>query len=122
MGQDDDHIGQETEDPSRTLDAVQPMYGLGSHIEGYKLLSVLGEGGMGVQKREFIHRSASQSRGGSRLRLMISGERVLWRPIRGFCRSRPVASSCRCGVSAAFAPRLSYNASVRCPCHRSLSE
>jgi WD40 repeat protein/serine/threonine protein kinase len=48
MGQNDDHIGQEDEDPSRTLDAVKPLYNLGSHIGGYKLLSVLGEGGFGV--------------------------------------------------------------------------
>jgi WD40 repeat protein/serine/threonine protein kinase len=48
MGQDDDHIGQEDEDPSRTLDAGKPLYELGSHIGGYKLLSVLGEGGFGM--------------------------------------------------------------------------
>jgi WD40 repeat protein/serine/threonine protein kinase len=48
MGQNDDHIGQEDEDPFRTLDAGQPLYGLGSRIGGYKLLSILGEGGFGV--------------------------------------------------------------------------
>ena len=48
MGQNDDHIGQEDEDPSRTLDAVKPLYELGNHIGGYKLLSVLGEGGFGM--------------------------------------------------------------------------
>ena len=63
MGQNDDHIGQEAEDPSRTLDAGKPLYVIGSRIGGYKLVSVLGEGGMGVQKREFVHRSANQSRG-----------------------------------------------------------
>jgi len=48
MGQNDDHIGQEDEDPSRTLDAVKPLYELGSRIGCYKLLSVLGEGGFGM--------------------------------------------------------------------------
>ena len=48
MSQDDDHIGQETEDPSRTLDAGRPMYELGSSIGRYKLLSILGEGGCGI--------------------------------------------------------------------------
>ena len=48
MSQNDDHIGQEDEDPSRTLDAVKPMYELGSRIGRYKLLSVLGEGGFGM--------------------------------------------------------------------------
>jgi serine/threonine protein kinase/formylglycine-generating enzyme required for sulfatase activity/dienelactone hydrolase len=48
MGQDDDHIGQEDEDPSRTLDAGKPMYEVGSSIGCYKLLSVLGEGGFGI--------------------------------------------------------------------------
>jgi WD40 repeat protein/serine/threonine protein kinase len=48
MGQNDDHIRGEDEDPSRTLDAVKPLYELGSHIGGYKLLSILGEGGFGV--------------------------------------------------------------------------
>jgi serine/threonine protein kinase len=48
MGQKDDHIGQEDEDPSRTLDADKPLYELGSRIGRYKLLSVLGEGGFGM--------------------------------------------------------------------------
>ena len=48
MGQNDDHIRQDDEDPSRTLDAVKPLYELGSRIGGYKLLSVLGEGGFGM--------------------------------------------------------------------------
>jgi serine/threonine protein kinase/TolB-like protein/Flp pilus assembly protein TadD len=48
MGQNEDHIGQENEDPSRTLDAGKPLYELGSRIGGYKLLSVLGEGGFGM--------------------------------------------------------------------------
>ena len=48
MGQNDDHIGQEAEDPSRTLDAAKPLYELGSRIGRYKLLSVLGEGGFGM--------------------------------------------------------------------------
>jgi WD40 repeat protein/serine/threonine protein kinase len=48
MGQNDDHIGQEDEDPSRTLDAGKPLYELGSHIGSYKLLRILGEGGFGI--------------------------------------------------------------------------
>jgi WD40 repeat protein/serine/threonine protein kinase len=48
MGQNDDHIGEVDEDPSRTLDAGKPLYELGSRIGGYKLLSVLGEGGFGM--------------------------------------------------------------------------
>ena len=48
MSQNDDHIKGEDEDPSRTLDAGQPLYELGSRIGGYKLLSVLGEGGFGM--------------------------------------------------------------------------
>jgi serine/threonine protein kinase len=48
MGQNDDHIGQEDEDPSRTLDAGKPLYEIGSRIGCYKLLSVLGEGGFGM--------------------------------------------------------------------------
>jgi WD40 repeat protein/serine/threonine protein kinase len=48
MSQKDDHIGQENEDPSRTLDAGKPLYELGSHIGRYKLVSVLGEGGFGM--------------------------------------------------------------------------
>ncbi len=48
MSQNDDHIGQEDEDPSRTLDAGKPLYELGSHIGNYKLLRILGEGGFGV--------------------------------------------------------------------------
>jgi len=48
MGQNDDHIGQEDEDPSRTLDAGKLLYELGSHIGSYKLLRILGEGGFGI--------------------------------------------------------------------------
>jgi len=48
MVQNDDHIGEEAEDPSRTLDAVNPLYELGSSIGCYKLLSILGEGGFGM--------------------------------------------------------------------------
>jgi WD40 repeat protein/serine/threonine protein kinase len=48
MGQNDDHIRPEDEDPSRTLDAGKPLYELGSHIGSYKLLRVLGEGGFGI--------------------------------------------------------------------------
>jgi serine/threonine protein kinase/WD40 repeat protein len=48
MGKNDDHIEQGAEDPSRTLDAVKPMYEIGSTIGCYKLLSVLGEGGFGM--------------------------------------------------------------------------
>lgn len=48
MGQNDDHIGQEDEDPSRTLDAGGLLYDLGSRIGNYKLLRILGEGGFGI--------------------------------------------------------------------------
>jgi serine/threonine protein kinase len=48
MSQKDDHVGQEDEGPARTLDSVEPLYEIGSRIGGYKLLSVLGEGGFGV--------------------------------------------------------------------------
>jgi serine/threonine protein kinase len=48
MGQNEDHIGPEDEDPSRTLDGGQPLYELGSYVGVYKLLSVLGEGGFGI--------------------------------------------------------------------------
>jgi serine/threonine protein kinase/dienelactone hydrolase len=48
MGKNDDHIEQGAEDPSRTLDAIKPMYEIGSTIGCYKLLSVLGEGGFGM--------------------------------------------------------------------------
>jgi WD40 repeat protein/serine/threonine protein kinase len=48
MSQDDDHLGQEDEDPSRTLDAGKCLYELGSHIGSYKLLRILGEGGFGI--------------------------------------------------------------------------
>ncbi len=48
MGQNNDHIGQEDEDPSRTLDAGKPLYEIGSHIGSYKLLRILGEGGFGI--------------------------------------------------------------------------
>jgi len=48
MGKNDNHIEQGAEDPSRTLDAVKPMYEIGSTIGCYKLLSVLGEGGFGM--------------------------------------------------------------------------
>jgi len=48
MSQNDDHIRQEDEDPSRTLDAGKPLYELGSHIGSYKLLRILGEGGFGI--------------------------------------------------------------------------
>jgi len=48
MSQNDDHVGQEAEDLSRTLASTKPLYELGSHIGCYKLLSVLGEGGFGM--------------------------------------------------------------------------
>ena len=48
MGQNDDHIGQGHDDPSRTLASTSPMYGVGDRIGGYKLLRVLGEGGFGM--------------------------------------------------------------------------
>ena len=48
MSQNEDHIRGEDEDPSRTLDAGKPLYELGSHIGGYKLLRILGEGGFGI--------------------------------------------------------------------------
>jgi serine/threonine protein kinase len=48
MGQNDDHITGEDADPSRTLDAGQPLLELGSHVGRYKLLRVLGEGGFGI--------------------------------------------------------------------------
>ena len=34
MGQNDDHIGKEDEDPSRTLDSVPPLYELGGYVGG----------------------------------------------------------------------------------------
>ena len=34
MTKNDDHIGQEAEDHSETLDTTKPMYELGSHIGG----------------------------------------------------------------------------------------
>jgi len=48
MGKNDDPIEQGAGDPSRTVDAIKPMYELGSRIGRYKLLSVLGEGGCGI--------------------------------------------------------------------------
>jgi serine/threonine protein kinase len=48
MSENDDHIGQEAEDSSETLDSTKALYELGSRIGGYKLLSILGEGGYGV--------------------------------------------------------------------------
>ena len=48
MGQNDDHITQGDEYPTRTLDSIKPMYEIGSRIGCYKLLSVLGEGGFGM--------------------------------------------------------------------------
>jgi len=48
MGPKDDDIGQEGQDPRRTLDAGKTLYELGSHIDAYKLLKVLGEGGFGM--------------------------------------------------------------------------
>ncbi len=49
MDQNDNHIKQEDEDLSRTLDGGKPLYEIGSRIGGYKVLSVLGEGGFGGQ-------------------------------------------------------------------------
>ena len=48
MSENDDHIGQEAEDSSETLDSTKALYELGGSIGGYKLLSILGEGGYGV--------------------------------------------------------------------------
>ena len=48
MGKNGDDIRQGDEDPTRTLDAITPMYEVGSSIGCYKLLSVLGEGGFGM--------------------------------------------------------------------------
>jgi serine/threonine protein kinase len=48
MGQSDDHIKRQDEDAERTLDAGRPLHEIGSHIGGYKLLSILGEGGFGM--------------------------------------------------------------------------
>jgi WD40 repeat protein/serine/threonine protein kinase len=48
MGQNEDHIEKEEEDLSRTLDGVPPWHAIGGSIGGYKLLSILGEGGFGM--------------------------------------------------------------------------
>jgi len=48
MGQNDDHIEREDDDPARTLDAGKLLHEIGSHIGHYKLLRILGEGGMGI--------------------------------------------------------------------------
>jgi len=48
MGQNDDHIRQEDEDPSRTLDAVKPLYEIGSRIGRFRIEQEMGRGGMGV--------------------------------------------------------------------------
>jgi serine/threonine protein kinase len=48
MAKNDNHIEQEAEDSSETLDSTKPMYEIGSSIGGYKLLSILGEGGYGI--------------------------------------------------------------------------
>jgi hypothetical protein len=40
MGQNDDPIGQEDEDPSRTVDAGKPLYELGSDHTGTKTTSL----------------------------------------------------------------------------------
>ena len=48
MSRNNDQTGQKDEDSARTLDAVKPLYELGSYVGGYKLLSVLGEGGFGI--------------------------------------------------------------------------
>jgi hypothetical protein len=41
MAQNDDHIGQEDENPSRTLDSGKPLHEIGSHMGGYTPLWVL---------------------------------------------------------------------------------
>ena len=46
MAHNDDHIERMDDDPSRTLDATAPLHAIGSSIGSYKLLSVLGEGGL----------------------------------------------------------------------------
>ena len=43
MAQNDDHIGQEDENPSRTLDSGKPLHEIEGHIGSYKLLTALGE-------------------------------------------------------------------------------
>ena len=48
MGQNDSHIEEGIEDPSRTLDAGKPLHEIGSRIGNYKLVSILGEGGFGI--------------------------------------------------------------------------
>src|SRR5512147_638386 len=48
MDQNEDHIQSEDADPSRTLNTGEPLYAIGGYIGGYKLLSVLGEGGFGM--------------------------------------------------------------------------
>ena len=48
MSQNDDHIGEGAEDPSRTLDAGKLLHEIGSRIGNYKLLRILGEGGFGI--------------------------------------------------------------------------
>jgi serine/threonine protein kinase len=48
MNQNDNHTRKEDADFSRTLETGKPLYEIGSRIGGYKLLSVLGEGGFGM--------------------------------------------------------------------------
>jgi serine/threonine protein kinase len=48
MSQNDDYLEERADDPSGTLDAPKPLYEVGGRIGGYKLLSVLGEGGFGM--------------------------------------------------------------------------
>jgi len=48
VDRNDDHIGPEAQDRSRTRDPIRPLDEIGGRIGDYRLLSALGEGGFGM--------------------------------------------------------------------------